>query len=147
MPDQESLVVSPIEEIVTYETEIENIHIRTDVEIETIYERIEIIEIGVMGPPGRAGENIKGDTGDKGDKGDKGETGDQGIPGSGDKNYIHVQNIISTNWPVPHNLGKRPTVAVVDSAGSEIEVAVEHIDDNNLLVVLSYAISGKVYCN
>jgi len=102
--------------------------------------KIEVVEVSTQGPPGGPGpRGVKGDTGDR---------GVQGIPGTGgDLNYIHNQNIPSTLWTINHNLGKRPTIACVDSAGTEFEAEVHHVDDNNLTVLIAYAISGKVYCN
>lgn len=100
-------------------------------------ENVGVVEVGIQGPPG--GPGLQGVKGDKGDKGD---------PGSGgDLSYTHIQNAASTTWPVSHNLGKRPTIACVDSGGTEFDAEVHYVDDNNLVVLLAYSISGKVYCN
>lgn len=64
-----------------------------------------------------------------------------------DKNYVHVQNIGSTLWEIPHMLGKFPSITVVDSANSEMTTTVNHIDLNNSTVELSYALTGRAFCN
>lgn len=48
---------------------------------------------------------------------------------------------------VNHNLGKRPSVTVVDSAGDEVVGSVNHISNNQLIVTFSGGFSGIVFCN
>jgi hypothetical protein len=67
--------------------------------------------------------------------------------GSGDLNYVHNQSQAATTWDVVHNLGKYPTVDIVDSAGTVWLAAVEHVDINTLTVRLEYSMSGKAFCN
>lgn len=65
-----------------------------------------------------------------------------------DKTYIHTQNISANTWKVNHNLGKYPSVTVVDSAGSSIAGAKISYDDfNNLTLTFSAIFSGKAYLN
>jgi hypothetical protein len=64
-----------------------------------------------------------------------------------DSNYIHTQAVANTTWNVPHNLGKRCSVQVVDNLGNEIVGSIQWIDDNNVTVTFNTAITGFVYCN
>jgi hypothetical protein len=48
---------------------------------------------------------------------------------------------------VPHGLGKRPAVTVIDTAGDEVIGDVAHTDVNNLTVSFSAPFSGTVLCN
>lgn len=66
---------------------------------------------------------------------------------AGDKHYTHVQNSASTTWTVAHNLNKKPSVSIVDSADNVIIGQVEHTNLNNLTITLSAATSGKAYIN
>lgn len=67
--------------------------------------------------------------------------------GSGDLNYVHPQPIVSASWVITHNLGKYPSVTVIDSAGSEIEGAVSYVNLNTIQIVFSAAFSGVAYLN
>lgn len=73
--------------------------------------------------------------------------GKRGVPGaSGDKNY--VKNFTaSAEVTVDHNLGKYPSIVIFDSAGDEVEGAVEHISLNQLILRFSSAFTGIVTCN
>ena len=48
---------------------------------------------------------------------------------------------------VTHNLGRRPSVTITDTAGTEYEADVVHVNDNQLVVTFGSAMSGFVYCN
>tara|TARA_Y100000385_G_scaffold77985_1_gene79164 strand:- start:184 stop:432 length:249 start_codon:yes stop_codon:yes gene_type:complete len=65
----------------------------------------------------------------------------------GDKFYEHVQSASSATWSVTHNLGKKPSVTVVDSAGTKVIGEVEYVDDNNVTLKFKSTFSGKAYFN
>lgn len=48
---------------------------------------------------------------------------------------------------VTHNLGKRPSITVVDTAGTVGVASVFYIDDNSCLVTMTIPTSGTIYCN
>jgi hypothetical protein len=75
------------------------------------------------------------------------EVPDAVVTGSGDKHYTHTQSTPSSSWSITHNLGKRPSVTVVDSAGTEWVVEVQHLSDNACIAKFAHAFSGKAYCN
>lgn len=66
---------------------------------------------------------------------------------SGDKHFQHVQSTPSATWSITHNLGKRPSVTVVDSGGNEWISAVEHVSDNVLVIRFTSPFSGNAYLN
>jgi hypothetical protein len=80
--------------------------------------------------------------------GPQGEAGLSGIQ-SGDiadlVSYRHLQNVLSTEWTVNHNLNFYPNVTVYNSAGSMVEGAVNHINAVSLTITFSDAISGKAH--
>jgi hypothetical protein len=69
------------------------------------------------------------------------------IAATGDKNYIHNQVAVSANWSVLHNLGKYPSVFVVDTGNSVILPDVIYVDTNTLALSFAAATSGKAYIN
>lgn len=66
---------------------------------------------------------------------------------SGDKSYRHDQMTPSDSWLVTHNLNKFPSVAVQDSAGTNVTGAVEYISANQLRIGFAGAMSGTAYLN
>lgn len=68
-------------------------------------------------------------------------------PGSVDNFYEHVQASASDTWVVQHNLFKYPSVAVVDSAGDEVEGSVHYDSNTQLTITFSAPFSGKAYLN
>jgi hypothetical protein len=61
--------------------------------------------------------------------------------------YIHSQMSASAEWTINHNMGKYPSVAVVDSAGNAILGEVQYINENSLVVGFSAPFAGKAYLN
>jgi hypothetical protein len=50
-------------------------------------------------------------------------------------------------WTVTHNLGKNPSVAVVDSAGTVVIGQVDYDTINQITLTFKAAFSGKAYFN
>jgi hypothetical protein len=70
-----------------------------------------------------------------------------GLAGGGDLTYVHTQTSPSALWTVIHNLGKNPSVEVVDSGGSEIVPDVHYDNINQVSISFGSATSGKAYLN
>jgi hypothetical protein len=102
-------------------------------------------DTGLKGDKGDQG--ITGLKGDQGDKGDKGDTGDQGIPGVSGASYVHNQAIASTTWIVNHNLGRYPSVTVIDSAGDEVEGDIKYNNSNQITLTFSAPFGGQAFIN
>lgn len=61
--------------------------------------------------------------------------------------FIYEQAIASDTWEITHNLGKKPSVTVVDSADNVFYPAVQYINENKLVVTMNGATTGKAYLN
>lgn len=61
--------------------------------------------------------------------------------------YTHIQGEASDVWMIEHNMGRYPSVTVVDSAGSAVFGDVTYTNENQLTVTFSVAFSGKAYLN
>lgn len=96
----------------------------------------------------QVGQGPAGPKGDKGDQGDQGIQGIQGPPGAGgDLHYPYNQGVAASVWTITHNLGKRPSVIVIDSSGDEVEGDIDYIDQNSLQLTFSAPFSGTAYLN
>lgn len=47
-----------------------------------------------------------------------------------------------SSWMIPHNLGYKPVVQIIDSTGSLIFTKVTHVDINTCLIEFSQPVSG-----
>lgn len=61
--------------------------------------------------------------------------------------YIFQQSVPSATWDIVHNLGKFPSVSVVDSAGSIVVGSVTYVSNNELTINFSAGFSGTAYLN
>ena len=67
--------------------------------------------------------------------------------GLADKTFVYEQIGPATTWNIPHNLGKFPSVSVVNNNNIIINGEVTYIDNNNVQLNFSAAFSGKAYLN
>jgi hypothetical protein len=88
---------------------------------------------------------VAASSGPPGDKGDQGDPGIQGPPGLSGGSYAHDQSTASAIWSITHNLGYKPNVSIVDSAGSQVEGDVVYLDLNSLEVHFAFAFGGWAY--
>lgn len=61
--------------------------------------------------------------------------------------FRHVQNLPASEWIIIHNMGRNPSIAVTDSAGTVVEGVVTYIDMNTLRVNFSADFSGFAELN
>ena len=66
----------------------------------------------------------------------------QGVP-----TFIFTQGVAATTWNIQHNLGKFPSVSVVNNNNIVINGEVTYIDNNNVQLNFSAGFSGKAYLN
>lgn len=66
---------------------------------------------------------------------------------TGDKNYVHLQGPPLTLWEFTHNLNKKPSVTIIDSAGNMVVGSLTYIDLNNIRLQFASPISGEAICN
>lgn len=111
----------------------------------------EVVEVEVSGPAGLTAYELAVEQGFSGTLAEwfdslKGDQGDQGPPGP-DAHYVHTQAVASDTWSVTHNLGKRPSVTVVDTSGNECWGDVEYTDVDSLIISFSAPFSGEAILN
>lgn len=61
--------------------------------------------------------------------------------------FTYEQAVASDTWEITHNLGRKPSVVIVDSADNVFYPAVQYINDNKLVVTMNGATTGKAYLN
>lgn len=81
-----------------------------------------------------------------GPQGPRGPPGPPGPPG-GDLSTKFEQNAAQAVWTIDHELGKYPSVTVVDSAGDAVEGAVSYPSIGRVIVRFSAAFAGTAYLN
>ena len=63
------------------------------------------------------------------------------------KTHLHNQIASAAVWDIQHNLGKFPSVSVIDSAGNVVVGDVMYLDENQLKITFSAAFAGKAFLN
>lgn len=61
------------------------------------------------------------------------------------KRYIHTQPVAQEIWTITHDLGGRPSVTIVDTAGTMVIGEVTYISDTQVIVEFTAAFSGFAY--
>ena len=69
------------------------------------------------------------------------------LSSQGAPTFIYEQIGPATTWNIPHDLGKFPSVSVVNNNNIIINGEVTYIDNNNVQLNFSAAFSGKAYLN
>jgi hypothetical protein len=114
--------------------------------------------IGLQGVQGRLGTGTQGTQGTIGVQGVSGIAGaaldntDDLTEGTTNKyftigrvSYEHMQGAASSSWSITHNLGFKPNVTVIDSAGNIVEGEIAYTNSNSLTVSFQSAFSGNAY--
>lgn len=60
---------------------------------------------------------------------------------------IYNQVALASTWVITHNLGKYPSVDIVDSGGNIVWPDIQYTDTNTVTVVFASPTSGKAYFN
>ena len=66
----------------------------------------------------------------------------QGVP-----TFVFTQGVPATVWNIQHNLGKFPSVSVVNNNDLLMNGEITYIDNNNITCNFSAAFAGKAYLN
>ena len=66
---------------------------------------------------------------------------------SADKHFTFTQSTATNTWNITHNLGKFPSVSVVDSGNTVVYGNIDYTSENALTITFSAAFSGKAYMN
>ena len=128
MPDL--IVISPADPQVVVVTSGGSVQV-----VEVSVASVQVVEVSTQGP--------SGPTGPTGPTGPAGPTGPVGT----DLHYTHTQSIAAATWNVTHNLGKFPSVSIVDSAGTTWISDVNYLNVNSLTITFAAAFGGYAYMN
>ena len=69
------------------------------------------------------------------------------LPSQGAPTFEFDQAAAATTWDINHNLGKFPSVTVINNNNIVINGEVTYIDNNNIQLNFSAGFSGKAYLN
>ena len=69
------------------------------------------------------------------------------LSSQGAPTFIFDQVAASTTWNIQHNLGKFPSITVIDTANTVVTGEYTYIDNNNVTLTFSAAFAGKAYLN
>ncbi|MHC1707444.1 MAG: hypothetical protein AB9842_07970 [Bacteroidales bacterium] len=64
-----------------------------------------------------------------------------------DKYFRFTQHLPAISWTIEHNLNKRPSVTVTDTAGTVVIGSIEYLNNNSLVITFSAAFSGYAELN
>jgi hypothetical protein len=67
--------------------------------------------------------------------------------GGVDLSYTFTQNTPASVWTITHNLGKRPSITVMDSGGNTCYGDVQYTSVNAVTITFGGAFSGVAYLN
>ena len=73
--------------------------------------------------------------------------GGAGGGGGGNVSYTHTQSTAAAVWTAPHNLGRWPSVSVVDHLGNRVEPDVSYVDQNIVQITHGQPFIGKAFFN
>ena len=59
--------------------------------------------------------------------------------------YTHYQTPASSTWTINHNLGFKPVVVVIDSAGTNCEGSISYPNNNTMVITFNSAFEGTAY--
>ena len=69
------------------------------------------------------------------------------LPSQGSPTFVFTQGVPATTWNIQHNLGKFPSVSVVNNNDLLMNGEITYIDNNNITCNFSAAFAGKAYLN
>ena len=67
--------------------------------------------------------------------------------GLADKTFEFTQGVPATTWNIQHDLGKFPSITVIDTADTVVTGEYTYIDNNNVTLTFSAGFAGKAYLN
>jgi hypothetical protein len=70
-----------------------------------------------------------------------------GVGGAGASTFTFSQSNPATVWNIAHNLGRHPSVTLVDTAGDYMSTDFQYVDANNITVTFNAATAGAAYLN
>ena len=65
----------------------------------------------------------------------------------GTPTFVFNQGVPATTWNIAHNLGKFPSITVIDTGDTVVQGEYTYVDNNNVTLKFSAAFAGKAYLN
>jgi hypothetical protein len=62
-------------------------------------------------------------------------------------NFVFDKQVAASVWVVVHNMGKYPSVSIVDTANDQVDAEVKYNSINQLTITFTAAVAGKAYLN
>lgn len=69
------------------------------------------------------------------------------VSAAADKHFTYEWRVLQTSVDIHHNLHKKPSVTVTDTAGTELFCDVIYTDDDNVTLTFSEPVRGTAYFN
>ena len=69
------------------------------------------------------------------------------LSSAGAPTFIFTQNVPSTTWNITHNLGKFPSITVIDTGNTVVTGEYNYTSNTNVILTFSAAFAGKAYLN
>jgi len=69
------------------------------------------------------------------------------LSSQGSPTFEFNQVVPATTWTITHNLGKFPSITVIDSGNTVVHGEYTYIDNNKIVLEFSAAFAGKAYLN
>ena len=61
--------------------------------------------------------------------------------------FVFTQNVPSTTWNITHNLGKFPSITVIDTGNTVVVGEYNYTSNTNVILTFSAGFAGKAYLN
>ena len=68
-------------------------------------------------------------------------------PASHIHNYVHTQMVASDTWTINHDMNKKPSVTVIDSAGTYVMGDMEYPSNSQVVLRFSHPFAGTATLN
>ena len=65
----------------------------------------------------------------------------------GTPTFVFNQGVPAITWNIAHNLGKFPSITVIDTGDTVVQGEYTYVDNNNVTLKFSAAFAGKAYLN
>lgn len=116
---------------------------RPSVTVKTSTQSVQVSTNDIVGPPG-PGVPPGGNPGDLLVKSSNEEYDTEWVDYK-TKRYVHTQSSPSSEWAITHVLGGRPSITVVDSAGTTVIGEVSYLSDTDVVISFTAPFSGFAY--
>ena len=69
------------------------------------------------------------------------------LSSAGAPTFVFTQGVAATTWNIQHNLGKFPSITVIDTGNTVVTGEYNYTSNTNVILTFSAAFAGKAYLN